>query len=447
MKKLSENFILELFKICMRNKRVFEIAIQHIKYQFLPGEEYKEVWETMFRYYEGSNKLITPGLLSQKFVDEPKVIELIADIKAAHLPDKDSVLEQLEVFVKNRIFLAGYDKLGDLFNEGNKEGAFQHISSIAESLNDFSIKEQYFDKVFEGFDDRHVERGKKRTMGELTKPKIPTGIDPFDDLSRGGPDRGDIVLWLAQSGVGKTKCLRTLGVNAARRGYKVAHIQAEGTRDECLSGYDACWTGQKLFDIEIGKVDSATREKITKASKNVRASGGEIYVESFEQFNTASLADVREIIINLEKNYGKVDIVLLDYFELFDPGDGKKYNPSEERQRRESLASKLKNIAVEFDVVIHTATQASTVDPAKLNNPNFVMTRYDVSEFKGVIRPFSYFVTMNQTDDEKDNNLMRLHFDKVRKYKGGKTYKIYQRYDRERFYDRNKTIRELYQAA
>ena len=447
MKKLSENFILELFKVCMRNKRVFEIALQHIKYQFLPGEEYKLVWEAMLRYYEGSNKLITPGLLSQKFVDEPNVIELIADIKNAHLPDKDSVLEQLEVFVKNRIFLAGYDKLGDLFNEGNKEGAFQHMSSIAESLNDFSIKEQYFDKVFEGFAERHSERGKKRTMGELMKPKIPTGIDCFDDLSRGGPDRGDLVLWLAQSGVGKTKCLRTIGVNSARRGYKVAHIQAEGTRDECLSGYDACWTGQKLFDIEIGSVDQETRAKIDKASKNVRTGGGEIYVESFEQFNTASLADVREIIINLEKNYGKIDVVLLDYFELFDPGDGKKYNASEERQRREALASKLKNIAVEFDVVIHTATQASTVDPAKLNNPKFVMTRYDVSEFKGVIRPFSYFITMNQTDDEKQNSLMRLHFDKVRKYKGGQTFKIYQRYDRERFYDRNRTIRELYQAA
>ena len=447
MKNLSENFILELFKVCMGNKRVFEIALQHIKYQFLPGEEYKLVWEAMLRHYEGSGQLITPGLLSQKFVDNVDVVGLIADIKNAFTPDKDSVLEQLEIFVKNRIFLAGYDKLGDLFNEGNKDGAFEHISKIAIELNDFSIKEKYFDKIFEGFAERNTERAKKKEMGELFSQKIPTGIDAWDDISRGGVNRGDTVLMLAQSGIGKTKFLRHIGVSTARRGYRVAHIQAEGTRGECLSGYDACWTGQKLYDIELGSIKDKTRDEIEKASKNVRAQGGEIYVESFEQFNTASLGDVREIIQDLEKAHGKIDVLCLDYFELFDPGDGKKYNAGEERQRRESLAAKLKNIAVEFDLIIYTATQASTVDPAKLNNPKFVQTRYDVSEFKGVVRPFSYFVTMNQTEDEKANDLMRLHFDKVRKYRGGQTVKIYQRYDRERFYDRNRTIRELYQAA
>lgn len=447
MKKLSENFILELFKICMRNKRVFEIAIEHIKFQFLPGEEYKLIWEAMFRYYEGSSQLITPGLLSQKFEDNIKVIELIADIKSAFTPDKDAVLEQLEVFVKNRIFLSGYDRLGDLFNQGDKDGAFAQMGKIADQINDFTIKEQYFDKVFEGFNERHTERVKKKQLGEVFKSKIPIGIDEIDDITNGGPDRGDTFLALAQSGVGKTKFLRHVGVSCARRGYKVAHVQAEGTRDECMNGYDACWTGQKLWDIEFGNIKTETKEKIAKAQKNVRSTGGEIYVESFEQFNTAKLSDVREILQNLEKAHGKIDVLLLDYFELFDPGDGKNYGPGEERQRRESLANKLKNIAIEFDILIVTATQASTVEPAKLNNPKFVQTRYDISEFKGVIRPFSYFVTMNQTMDEKENKLMRLYMDKIRKYKGGQVVKIYQNYDRERFYDRGKTIRELYEAA
>lgn len=444
MKQLSENFILELFKICMKNKRVFEIAIEHIRYQFLPGEDYKTIWEAMFKYYEGCGQLITPGVLSQKFIDDANVIELIGQIKNAFDPDKDSVLEQLESFVKNRIFLAGYDKLGDLFLEGDKEGAFDHINQIAKQLNDFSIKEKYFDKIFEGFFERNTERIRKKELGEAFTTKIPTGIDAWDNISRGGPNRGDTVMILAQSGVGKTKFLRHIGVHSARRGYKVAHIQAEGTREECLSGYDASWTGQNLYDVELGNLTEEVRNEINKASKNIKSQGGEIYVESFEQFNTATLGDVREIIQNLEKTYGKIDILLLDYFELFDPGDGKKYKPSEERARREALASKLKNIAIEFDIIVYAPTQASTVDPIKLNNPKFVQTRYDISEFKGVVRPFSYFITLNQTDDEKENNIMRLYFDKVRKYKGKQTVKIYQRYDKERFYDRNKTIRELY---
>lgn len=443
MRDLSGDFVLELFNVCMKNKRVFDIALSHIKYQYLPGEEYKLVWESMLKYYEGSNRLITPGLLSEVFADNPGVIGLIAEIKGAHTPSKDDLFDQLELFVKNRIFLAGYDKLGDLFNEGNKDGAFTHMASIADSLNDFSISEQYFDKVFEGFDERNIDRVKDRDLQEQDRPKVATGIDCFDEVSHGGPDKGDTVLWLAQSGVGKTKLLRQIGVGCARRGYRVAHVQAEGSRAECLNGYDACWTGQPLSDVEMGSINASTIQEIKKASQNVRNSGGEIFVESYEQFNTATLANVREVLYTLEQTHGKIDVLLLDYFELFDPGDGKRYAPGEERMRRESLANKLKNLAIEFDIVIHTCTQASTVDPAKLNNPNFVQTRYDVSEFKGVVRPFSYFVTLNQTEDEYANSIMRLFFDKVRKYRGGQIHKIYQKYDRERFYDRPRTMREI----
>ena len=68
------------------------------------------------------------------------------------------------------------------------------------------------------------------------------------------------------------------------------------------------------------------------------------------------------------------------------------------------------------------------------------MTRYDISENKGLTKPFSYFFTLNQTVDEYTNGIMRMFFDKVRKYKGQKLITIAQAYDYEKFYDRNRTL-------
>lgn len=359
------------------------------------------------------------------------------------MPDKDDVLQSIELFVRNSIFIEAYDNLGDLYNKGDKESAFELMGSVADKLNSFHIKNRYYDKIFDGFHKRNADRVVASST-TYAGHKIPFLIDEINDIMRGGIDRGDTFLVLAQSGVGKTKFLRQCGVYAARRGYKVLHIQAEGTREECLEGYDATWTGVHLSDIEVGDLDADTMKKIEKATANITTNGGEIFVETFEQFNTATMADVREIALEVIKTYGQIDIILLDYLELLDPGDGKKYRISEERHRREALANKFKNICVELNVAGLTATQASTVAPDLLDNPDFVQTRYNISEFKGIIKPFSYFMTMNQTKDEKAAGVMRLYMDKVRKYKSQQTIQICTNYNRERFYDRKMTLNNFY---
>jgi hypothetical protein len=446
MQGLNPNFVTELLKICLRNRRVFESTIPHMKPSFLPNEETEAVWSTMVKYYQATDKLITIGLLSQEYSKEMKALNLIADIKEANLPDSEDVLEQLGEFVKSSMFYEAYDKLSDLYNQGKKDKAYELLRNTSESIAEFSIKEQYFTKLYGNIMDRHTSRAAKNEMGVDESDKIPTGIDQFDDITRGGVNRGDIFCALAQSGVGKSKLLRHVGLHASRRGFKGLHVSAEGTLDENLDMYDAGMSGQRLWDIEKAKLGQDTLDKIRKAARDISNKGGEVFIEAFEQFDTASLADVRNLIIEIEKIHGKIDFLCLDYLELFDPGDGKRYGTSndQERKRRESVANKLKNIAVEFKIAIFTATQASTVNPEMLNDPEFVQTRYNISEFKGVVKPFSYFLTLNQTKDEKEKNMMRIYVDKCRKYAGGQTISIYQRYDRERFYDRKRTINELY---
>lgn len=446
MEGLNPNYVTELIKLSLRNRRVFETAIPHIKNSFLPNDEVKEIWTAMVKYYRATDKLITIGMLSQEYSKDLEVLKIISDIKEAQLPDKEEILEQLGEFVKSSMFYEAYDKLSDLYNQGKKQGAYELMRETAESIAGFSIKSRYFTSLYGKFSERHNTRLLNRELGNNAKGKVPTGIDEFDKITRGGVDKGDTFLALAQSGIGKTKLLRHIGWHASRRGYKGLHVSAEGTLQENLDAYDAAISGQRLKDIENANLSKETLDKVRVATRNTVMKGGELFIEAFEQFDTASMTDVRNLIIEIEKIHGKLDFLCLDYLELFDPGDGKRYGTSndQERKRREAVGNKLKNIAVEFNIAVFTATQASSVNPDLLNDPEFVQTRYNISEFKGAIKPFSYFITLNKTKDEFESNMMRIYIDKIRKYAGGQIIKIYQRYDRERFYDRKRTINELY---
>jgi len=444
MDRLSEHFLLEVFKSSLRNREVLETCKEHLKYTYLPNESYKQLWKSITDTFAATRKLPSFGVLAQQNETNKGVIELIGKAREVDLPDREMIIQQLEKYIKQSMFVEMYDALGDLYNEGDKEKAYSVLESASERIHSFSLRGKYYEKIFEGYNDRFDRRILSKEIDqEADLAKLPFGIDEIDRLSKGGMNKGDIALFLAQSGVGKTKLLKWIGVNAARLGFRVLHLQAESTKKECLDLYDATWTGCELHSIEYGNIDTTTHGKIQTAIKNITSQGGEIYVEAFEQFNTASMLDVRTIIENVEKEFGKIDLVLLDYFELFSPGNGVRYRPSEERQRREAIGDSLKNIAVEFDTRIVSATQASTVSPELLNDPKFVMTRYNVSEFKGVIKPFSFFITLNQTEDEKEENYMRLYIDKMRKYKGGQIIPIYNNYDRERFYDAPKTRAEI----
>src|SRR6185503_7903780 len=103
-------------------------------------------------------------------------------------------------------------------------------------------------------------------------------------------------------------------------------------------------------------------------------------------------------------------------------------------------------IATEFDVVSATATMASNIPKDIWNDSTKVITRNDISNLKATVDPFAYVITGNQTEDENDKDIMRIHEEKLRHSKimsYSSTYKIAQARSFGRFIDVKKT-NELY---
>lgn len=450
MSKLNQDFLLELFKWCLKSKDVADIALQHLKYNHLPSEPYKKLWKAIVSFINANDHLPTIGILGQQFTSNKEVTELIGNMKNVDLPEKEAIIDQLQNYIKSALFVHTFDDAADTYNKGDKQKAYEMMMSLADDLAlNLNLKQDLFVKIFEGYEQRHqVRLTRAKETGNL-KRRIPTGIDELDFLLRGGLRLGDIHLFLGQSGAGKSTLLRHLGIAAARRGFKVLHISQEDTEEANTVMYDAAWTGVYPYDLEFGKVNEITAKKIKTAIKKITGEGGEIYFKAYEKFDQATLKDVHKDIKDVKQMIGQDEelLVLLDYFELFDPGDGVKYRPSEEIPRLTSLGKRLKNIAVMENVAIATPTQASTVNPSDLNTPDFVMTRYNISEFKGVIRPFQLFITLNQTDTEYEEGIMRLYIDKANKVKKNKLIHIYQSYEHGRFYDKKKTLNTFFDQS
>ena len=436
---LASEFILELFAHALNSVKFFEILRKYLKYNYLHTEAEKKLMKWIFSRYDKTGRIPTEGQIKQNFIEDEKVLDLFEQVcETDTTKGYDEMVEQFEGYVKKMLFLDANDKITDLYNRGNRDGAWNMFVKYADDFSKFTIQDAKFETVFSDFELRHLRRKSEDWQKRI---KIPTCIDELDYRlggENGGVETGECVLWLGDSGVGKSQCLIHLGIAAARQGYRVAHFQLEGTKEQCLNRYDAAWTGTLYSDMKMGNM---TDKKLAVSKKIVeKLKRNDIIVSSEETFNAKTLVDIRRELKDMEKKYGKIHVILIDYLDLCEVGDGHNYSPSEERFRQAKLAKGMKMLAMEFNAVVHTATQSCNIPEDLKNDPEFVITRAQLSEDKGKIRPFDIFVTINQTLDEAKDEIMRLNTDKLRGYKNGEPILIANNFSYSRFYDRKRTF-------
>ena len=440
---LASNFVTELLAIALSKRTIFDIVRQYMKFSYFQIESEKKLWQWVTNRYDNTGRIPTIGQIQQQFSEDESVLEKVAEISDVeideeHVGSEAVILDTFERFIKKMKFLEANDKITDYYNQGKKDQAWDMFVKYADEFSKFSIQDAKFETVFGDFAKRQAQR---QSEDYNFRFKIPTGIDEVDYRlggETGGPETGECVLWLGDSGAGKSQVLVHCGVSAARQGHRVAHFQLEGTKEQCLNRYDAAWTGTLYSEVKLGNIPAKKMEVSKRIINKLKRS--DIIVSSEETFNAKTLVDVRRELKEMEKSYGKIDVIIIDYLELLEVGDGHNYSPSEERFRQAKLAKGMKMLAMEFNAVVHTATQSSNIPEECKNDPEFVITRAQLSEDKGKIRPFDIFITINQTRDEMKEEIMRLHTDKLRDYKNGDPIHICNNFAYARFYDRKRTM-------
>lgn len=434
--ELTQDLIFEIARCCTLGNDFLETVRHDLKYSFFKKEPFKKLFKAIFDYYDNRASHPTIGILAQEFSGDEEMSALLDKVRSADVVDKKKdILIGFEEFVRRSMYYQVLVESQELFNSGKRDKAISYLAAEAPKIEQFSLQRKMHSEIFSGFD----QRQKRRKERDYSSTKIPTGIPPFDHHTLGGIDLGSSLLIIARSGVGKSTALRWIGFNAALRGFNVVHFQAEGTREEVEDYYDSIWTGIQYHDLKKGDLDNAKLKIIEKARDQYVSQCGKIFVVAYEQFDTASILDCRSEIKLLLKEHD-IHLGIFDYIDEFEPGDGKKYSTSQDgiKARKKAVAKKIVNIANEFKMGTVAATQSNDVPYKEWNKPDFYLTRNNISNDKETVQPFSYTVTLNQTEDEADENVIKIWEDKLRHHKiprKDRLYKLFQAPKVGRFVD------------
>lgn len=446
--QLNENFLNELFQLCLKKKEIIEICQKYLKYQYLPNASYKEIWKQINREYSFNKIIPSLGILYQNCKDKHEVLDTLELIKNAGNPNPEQIVKSFENFIKNSICIDFYDSFQELYSQGKRDKAVELLAKTSEDLHNFSLGSEFsFISIFKDFRDRQYEKKIEKELGredfEFLQPI--TGIDELDARY---PIKGeDVILGIACSGVGKTTMMVYTAVENARRGALVLYEAAEGSKKELEDRFDSCWTSLDKIRLEDADLSDEEIEKLAKVSEQVYSLGGEIELNRIDNFGLANIEDVANHIDDFEKRHGRVpDILMLDYLELFTVNNWGFSSATEEKARRQAVMRSIVNLVKNKGIkCCFTFTQASNISADLVNSEEFVITRNDISGDKNLLDACSMCFSLNQTITEYNSQIMRVFVDKSRHSdkKNKQIFRIYTDYEHGRFMDRKRTLNEF----
>ena len=259
----------------------------------------------------------------------------IPDISVQH---QDAFLDEIEEFCKNRALADAVISAVDLIEKGQYGEVERKVrEAILISLQS-DLGTNYFD------DPRARLMRIKDKNGQVT-----TGWKSIDDKLYGGVNRGEITIWCAGSGVGKSLFLQNIAINFAKQGLNVIYISLELSEELCSMRMDSMLSEIPTKEI-FRKIDEV-EIKIKQAGRK----SGSLHVKQMSQGSTCN--DIKAYLKNYEiETQKRPDVLVVDYLDLLFPNN-KKIDPSNLFVKDKFVTEELRGLMVERQMIGQTAAQ------------------------------------------------------------------------------------------
>ena len=315
------------------------------------------------------------------------IIISVGAIEAARVPDDGVLRDLFHKFVSRNIFLKAAQLIAtNIDSEDFDPGeVLSMVSTAAEvsSAKDTSVID--FAKAGPPSDD-------------IRTGITPIGVHPdLDAALDGGTGNGELTIFLAPSGVGKTSFLLNCSSNAAQLGRNVLHVTLEINGRKCVTRVDQQLTGMTKSELITNPFPAMAKRKSLV---------GNLWFRDYSHTRT-TVADIRNLILSINRNNtDKINYLVIDYMELISPEFFNRNNP---RFNYSAVAKDLRAVANEFDINIITAWQTNRYGSSKE-----VLSKEDVGEDWGVVKIADIIVGLNQNMEELRQKIMRVNILKQR---------------------------------
>ena len=236
--------------------------------------------------------------------------------------------------------------------------------------------------------------------------------DKWDGYLKGGKAAGEMSLYMALSGVGKTSMLILDAAMAAKSGLNVLYITKEINANKCVQRFDQCYT---KFDpdelISRNAEVLAAREKVK----------GKIWIKDWSHVST-KVSDIRSLILQMNARGDHVDYLVVDYMELIDP---EFYNRAQPRMNYSAVCKDLRALGNELSI-----PQAGAWQAKRAASDKHFLTKDDVGEDWGIVKNADIVIGLNQNAQELRDKVMRLNILKQRESTNRSVMHLFTDFDR-----------------
>lgn len=441
---LSAEFLYELYAAVLRYDTLCAIVAENMRKEYLPDKSFQKVQEVITHHYRTYKVPPTYATLSQTFQGDYDVIELIGTFQEYEEENSsvEALTDLLEGYIKGVRLQKVYTEVGKLYNQNRPDKAEEVLAEYAGWLSSFTLRTNAFVDVAKTFRERFEHnRRREAEARESRLPQVCRFYIPYlDALNAGRNLRGQLTCFLASTGVGKSHLAKYIGIRAdIDDGLHVLHYQLEGSEQEALDAYSGGMISRNAYYFEQGRISDREFKHFEELVMNY---AGSITVRSFPRFNTRiSTLDIKNGIAEYRKINGRSpDIVIIDSMDLLTDASRRQWGAEYERAKRIAVANDLKDLAADENVWMVVTYQSTIEDRDWLNNERNCLTEYNCSEAKGLARPCTHLISLNQSSAERKENLMRLHVAKSRFFRKGDTIKIATNYDDEVFFDAERSL-------
>lgn len=251
---------------------------------------------------------------------------------------QESFLDEIEEFCRNRAIADAVLSAVDLIEKGNYAEVEKRVREAILITLQSDIGTDYF------YDPKSRLLRIKDNNGQVS-----TGWKGVDDKLYGGVNRGEITIWCAGSGVGKSLFLQNIAINFAKQGMNVIYISLELSEELCSMRMDSMISGVATKEVfrRIDEVEIKVKQAGHKS--------GSMHVKQLPQGSTCN--DIKAYLKNYEIETGKKpDVLVVDYLDLLFPNN-KKIDPSNLFVKDKFVTEELRGLCVERKMIGQTAAQ------------------------------------------------------------------------------------------
>jgi len=335
----GHGFQVKTISSLLSNKAFLQQVSDILLPEFFESEANQWIVETIVKYFHEYKSAPTLDVFKIKVqevdreVVKSSIVESLKDsYKYLESNDLEFVQEEVLGFCKNQCIKRAILDSVELLRRGEYDAIKASIDLAMKAGADKEIGHEYNESVVERYQDN-------------IRSTIPTPWPIINDVSDGGFGKGELVVFVAPAGIGKSWGLINVGAHAIKQGLNVVHYTLE---------LNAGYVGQRYDAVLTGIANQSLKYNIDEVQSTVDKLKGHLVIKYYPT-KTASCSTLRAHIEKMILVGKKPDLIIVDYADLLRGAVARK----EMRHELESIYEDLRGIAGEYEVPLYTASQAN----------------------------------------------------------------------------------------